>query len=65
MFPRRCLYRFDDADDNVRNQVPKTDLEFTLCFDSISFNDTSGEWLRTNRPALSNIPFCRQGFGTE
>jgi len=30
MFHRRCLYRFADAGDNVRNQVPKMDLEHAL-----------------------------------
>ena len=39
MFTFRCLYRFVDVDDNVRNQVPKTDLEQALCNASISSND--------------------------
>jgi hypothetical protein len=39
MFPCRCLYRFVHADDNVRNQVPKTDLEKAFCIASISSND--------------------------
>ena len=39
MFPFRCLYRFVHVDDNVRKQVPKTDLEKALCNASISSSD--------------------------
>ena len=65
MFPCRCLYRFADADDNVRKQVSKTDLEKnTFSLTALALRQT-GEWPLKNRPTLSSIPSFRQDFGTE
>jgi hypothetical protein len=60
----RCLYRFQVPRDNVRVQVPKTDLDSHPLFDSISTKDEFVEWLLSNRPRQSSTQLSRLGFGT-